>query len=77
MERSEIRESLVVSGPRMSLRFMRATRVRQPASCVGTYAWGPEFSCHVKERRTAMPVILLWAVPAVFVLGGLTYVMVR
>ena len=24
-----------------------------------------------------MPVILLWAVPAVFVLGGLTYVLVK
>jgi len=31
--------------------------------------WQPE------ER--AMPVILLWAVPAVFVLGGLTYVLVK
>jgi hypothetical protein len=29
------------------------------------------------QRRTAMPVILLWAVPAVFVLGGVTYLIVK
>ena len=29
------------------------------------------------QRRRAMPVVLLWAVPAVFVLGGLTYVLVK
>jgi hypothetical protein len=29
------------------------------------------------QRRTAMPVILLWAIPAVFVLGGVTYLVVK
>ena len=29
------------------------------------------------QRRAAMPVILLWAVPAVFVLGGVTYLLVK
>ena len=28
-------------------------------------------------RRAAMPVILLWAVPAIFVVGGLTYVVLK
>jgi hypothetical protein len=28
-------------------------------------------------RREAMPVILLWAVPAIFVLGGVTYMIVK
>jgi hypothetical protein len=29
------------------------------------------------QRRGAMPVFILWAVPAVFVLGDLTYVLVK
>jgi hypothetical protein len=29
------------------------------------------------QRRTAMPVIVLWAIPAVFVLGGVTYLLVK
>jgi hypothetical protein len=29
------------------------------------------------QRRTAMPVIVLWAVPAIFVLGGVTYLLVK
>jgi hypothetical protein len=29
------------------------------------------------QRRGAMPVFILWAVPAVFVLGGLTYLIVK
>jgi hypothetical protein len=29
------------------------------------------------HRRNVMPVVLLWAVPAIFVIGGLTYVLVR
>jgi hypothetical protein len=29
------------------------------------------------QRSEAMPVIILWAVPAVFVLGGVTYLLVK
>jgi hypothetical protein len=29
------------------------------------------------QRREPMPVFILWAVPAVFVLGGLTYMIVK
>jgi hypothetical protein len=29
------------------------------------------------QRRGAMPVFILWAVPAVFVLGGITYLIVK
>jgi len=29
------------------------------------------------QRRPAMPVIVLWAIPAVFVLGGVTYLLVK
>jgi hypothetical protein len=29
------------------------------------------------QRRTAVPIIVLWAVPAIFVLGGVTYLLVK
>jgi hypothetical protein len=32
---------------------------------------------NVTRGETVMPVFILWAVPAVFVLGGLTYVLVK
>jgi hypothetical protein len=35
------------------------------------------FLSHLNQRREAMPVILLWAVPAFFVLGGVTYLIVK
>ena len=32
---------------------------------------------HGQPEERAMPVFILWAVPAVFVLGGLTYMIVK
>jgi hypothetical protein len=32
---------------------------------------------HGQPEELNMPVLLLWAVPAVFVIGGLTYVIVK
>jgi hypothetical protein len=34
---------------------------------------------HSNQRKSVMPIIpiVLWAVPAIFVVGGLTYVLVK
>jgi hypothetical protein len=33
----------------------------------------PRFPANCNQRRTAMPVIVLWAIPAVIILGGGAY----
>jgi hypothetical protein len=43
----------------------------------GTSAMAPRFRPVGNMRRSVMPVLLLWAVPAVIVVGGVGYYLVR
>ena len=43
----------------------------------GTVVTNAALRLHLTVEESAMPVFILWAVPAVFVLGGLTYVLVK
>jgi hypothetical protein len=49
-----------------------------PTQCVRwNQRHGPAFSTVGNMRRSVMPVLLLWAVPAVIVVGGVGYYLVR
>ena len=54
----------------------RALRQQNPQLVPGTSGKSPNYSLTGREERT-MPVLLLWAVPAVIVVGGAGYWLVH